>query len=113
MQGTLHWVSAAHAVDAEARMYEQLFARPNPEDYPEGADYKANLNPNSMTVLTGCKAEPALADVTLVSGGDNQFGDGIRAERRAWWSSCGPRAAGCARVETSWKMNFDRETRSP
>jgi glutaminyl-tRNA synthetase len=78
VQGTLHWVSAAHAVDAEVRLYEQLFSKPNPEDVPEGMDYRANINPNSMAALTGCKAEPALADVTLATGGDNQFSDGIR-----------------------------------
>jgi glutaminyl-tRNA synthetase len=71
VQGTLHWVSAAHAVDAEVRLYEQLFARPNPDDVPPGADYKANLNPNSLTTLNGCKAEPGLAEP--VAGARYQF----------------------------------------
>ncbi|MCL4505475.1 MAG: glutamine--tRNA ligase/YqeY domain fusion protein, partial [Chloroflexi bacterium] len=62
VQGTLHWVSAAHAVDAEVRLYEPLFNKPNPDDAPDGADYKANLNPNSLVALSGCKAEPGLAD---------------------------------------------------
>ncbi len=73
VQGTLHWVSATHAVDAEVRLYEQLFARPDPEDAPAGQDYTANLNLNSLTVLTGCKAEPSLADLSP----DPQYQDGI------------------------------------
>jgi len=66
VKGTLHWVSAAHAVDAEVRLYEQLFAAPDPENVPPGEDYKANLNPSSLTILAGpacAKAEPGLADV--------------------------------------------------
>jgi glutaminyl-tRNA synthetase len=61
VKGTLHWVSAAHACDAEVRLYEHLFARPDPEDVPSGADWRANLNPNSLQVLQGCKVEPSLA----------------------------------------------------
>jgi glutaminyl-tRNA synthetase len=63
VKGTLHWVSATHAADAEVRLYEQLFTKPAPEDVPPGADYKTNLNPNSLAVLTGCKLEPGLAEV--------------------------------------------------
>jgi len=58
----LHWVSAAHAVDAEVRLYEHLFATPEPgngED--DDADYRSDLNPDSLTVLTSCKVEPSLA----------------------------------------------------
>ncbi|MGQ9814493.1 MAG: glutamine--tRNA ligase/YqeY domain fusion protein, partial [Candidatus Roseilinea sp.] len=73
VQGTLHWVSAAHAVEAEVRLYEQLFSTPNPEDTPPGQDFTANLNPHSLTVLTGCKAEPSLADLSP----DPQYQDGI------------------------------------
>ncbi len=61
VKATLHWVSAQHALDAEVRLYEHLFANPDPNDVPEGADFTVNLNPNSLTVLTGCKIEPALA----------------------------------------------------
>ena len=64
VQGTLHWVSAAHAADAEVRLYEQLFSKPIPDDVPEGQDYKVSLNPNSLIVLTGCKVEPELANPT-------------------------------------------------
>ncbi len=57
VQATLHWVSAADAVPAEVRLYNQLFARPDPNP----ADFIADLNPDSLEVLTGCKLEPELA----------------------------------------------------
>jgi glutaminyl-tRNA synthetase len=57
VQATLHWVSAADAVDAEVRLYDQLFASPA----PDAGNFAADLNPNSLEVLTGCKLEPALA----------------------------------------------------
>jgi glutaminyl-tRNA synthetase len=58
VKATLHWVSAAHALDAEARLYEHLFTQPFPEDTPEGEDFLSNLNPNSLEVLSGVKVEP-------------------------------------------------------
>jgi glutaminyl-tRNA synthetase len=61
VKGTIHWVSAPHAVEAEVRLYDHLFIKPDPDDVEEGQDYKANLNPNSLEVLTGCKLEPSLA----------------------------------------------------
>jgi glutaminyl-tRNA synthetase len=63
VKSTIHWVSAAHAVDAEIRLYEALFTKENPNDVEEGQDFLANLNPNSLQVLTGCKLEPSLAQV--------------------------------------------------
>jgi glutaminyl-tRNA synthetase len=57
VQATLHWVSAADAVPAEVRLYNQLFARPDPNP----ADFIADLNPDSLEVLTDCMIEPALA----------------------------------------------------
>jgi len=60
VKGTLHWVSAAHAVDAEVRLYDHLFTKPNPLDVKEGEDFTVNINPNSLEVLTGCKLEPCL-----------------------------------------------------
>jgi glutaminyl-tRNA synthetase len=63
VQATIHWVSAAHALPAEVRLYDHLFAKPDPDDVPAGADYKANLNPKSLEVLTGCRVEPSLAGV--------------------------------------------------
>ncbi|NOZ05562.1 MAG: glutamine--tRNA ligase/YqeY domain fusion protein [Chloroflexi bacterium] len=61
VRGTLHWVSAAHALDAEVRLYDRLFASPNPDDVEEGADFVANLNPNSVNILKSGKVEPSLA----------------------------------------------------
>ena len=58
VKGTLHWVSAAHAVDAEVRLYDRLFSQENPND---GDDFKHFLNASSLEVLRGCKLEPALA----------------------------------------------------
>jgi glutaminyl-tRNA synthetase len=71
VKGTLHWVSAPHAADAEVRLYDRLFARPAPEDVPPGGDYKDNLNPNSLVILAGCKVEPGLAN--LAPGARVQF----------------------------------------
>ncbi len=62
VKGTIHWVSAAHAVDAEVRLYNSLFTKPNPRDVEEGADFTSNLNPDSLQVLTSCKVEPNLAE---------------------------------------------------
>jgi glutaminyl-tRNA synthetase len=61
VRGTLHWVSAEHAVDAEVRLYDRLFAVPDPMDVPEDQDWKESLNPDSLQILTGCKVEPGLA----------------------------------------------------
>jgi len=61
VKSTIHWVSAEHAVDAEVRLYENLFTRENPSDDSEGLDFIAYLNPKSLEVLNGCKLEPALA----------------------------------------------------
>ncbi len=62
VRGTLHWVSAEHAVEAEVRLYSHLFTRENPEDVADGEDFTASLNPESLEVLTGCRVEPSLAD---------------------------------------------------
>ncbi len=61
VRGTLHWVSAAHAVDAEVRLYDHLFAKADAGDVEEGGDFKDNLNPDSLEILTSCKVEPSLA----------------------------------------------------
>ncbi len=65
VRGTLHWVSAAHAVEAEVRLYDHLFVKENPS---EDEDYLANLNPESLVVLEGCKVEPGLSDVEPGAG---------------------------------------------
>lgn len=62
VKATIHWVSEAHALDAEVRLYDHLFDQPDPEDLPEGVDYKSNLNPRSLQVLSGCKLEPGLKE---------------------------------------------------
>ena len=66
VKGTLHWVSAQHAVDAEVRMFDRLFATEAPDVAPEGKTFLDNLNPDSLTVLQNCKLEPALADAHMV-----------------------------------------------
>ena len=74
VKGTLHWVSAAHAMDAEVRLYSPLFAEENP-----GAadDFLSVLNPDSLEVLTGCKLEPSLSDVPA--------GDVVQFERLGYF----------------------------
>ncbi len=62
VKGTLHWVSAAHAVPAEVRLYDRLFTVEDPGAIEEGKDYKSYLNPNSLEILTGCQVEPSLGD---------------------------------------------------
>ena len=61
VKGTIHWVSAAHARNAEVRLYDRLFSAPNPDAAPEGRDFLVNLNPNSLVVKTGCRVEPSLS----------------------------------------------------
>ena len=60
VKSTLHWVSAPHSLDAEARLFDHLFLITDPDDVPEGQDFKTNLNPKSLEVLTNCKLEPSL-----------------------------------------------------
>jgi glutaminyl-tRNA synthetase len=61
VKGTIHWVSAPHALPAEVRLYERLFSTPDPDAAPAGKDFLANLNPESLVTRTGCRVEPALA----------------------------------------------------
>jgi len=61
VKATLHWVSVKHAIDAEVRLYDHLFAKEDPLDVSEGQSWLDNLNPDSLQVLTGCKLEPSLA----------------------------------------------------
>jgi glutaminyl-tRNA synthetase len=62
VQATIHWVSAEHAVPAEVRLYDHLFGKEDPYDFPEGSDYKSNLNPNSLEVVSSAYVEPSLKD---------------------------------------------------
>ena len=63
VRATLHWVSAEHAIDTEVRLYDSLFTVPNPYDVPEDKTWTDFINPESLTVLTGCKLEPSIADI--------------------------------------------------
>jgi len=60
VRGTLHWVSAAHSLEAEVRLYDHLFTKAIPDDVEDGSDFTANLNPNSLERLTSCQVEPSL-----------------------------------------------------
>jgi glutaminyl-tRNA synthetase len=61
VQGTIHWVSAGHALDCELRMYDRLFAVADPDALPEGQDFVSALNPDSLVVASGAKVEPSVA----------------------------------------------------
>jgi glutaminyl-tRNA synthetase len=65
VKATLHWVSAAHAVEAEVRLYDTLFAKEDPNEVEEGQDFTANLNPYSLEVLSGCQVEPSLREAAV------------------------------------------------
>ena len=65
VKGTLHWVSARHAVNAEVRLYEHLFLKENPDDIKEGEDFHSYLNPHSLKVLKQCKVEPGLVHASV------------------------------------------------
>src|ERR1700716_447906 len=65
VKSTIHWVSATHAIDAEVRIYENLFSKEDPSEVEDGQDVLDNLNPNSLEVLTSAKLEPSLAAATV------------------------------------------------
>ena len=77
VKGTLHWVSAEHALTAEVRLYDHLFATVDPNKTDEGKDYHANLNPNSLEVLPSCFVEPSLKSATP--------GDRVQFERLGYF----------------------------
>ena len=62
VKGTIHWVSAQHAIDAEVRLFDRLFKVPAPDDVEEGHSFLENLNPESLKILQNCKLEPSLAN---------------------------------------------------
>ncbi|MEK6248096.1 MAG: glutamine--tRNA ligase, partial [Planctomycetales bacterium] len=70
VKGTIHWVSAEHALDAEVRLYDHLFMNPDPDDVKEGEDWRGNLNPDALQIVAA-KVEPGLADA--VAGTHYQF----------------------------------------
>ncbi len=61
VKSTIHWVSASHAVSAEVRLYDYLFTKPDPDDVPEGKDYRSNLNPKSLETIADAKIEPSIS----------------------------------------------------
>ena len=65
VKSTIHWVSAAHAVDAEIRIYDKLFTREDPNQVDEGQEFTTNLNPNSLEVIAQAKLEPSLANAPI------------------------------------------------
>jgi glutaminyl-tRNA synthetase len=77
VKATLHWVSAAHALQAEVRLYDHLFTTEDPDDVKGGQDYKANLNPDSLKTLTSCRVEPGLAAA--------KPGDRVQFERQGYF----------------------------
>lgn len=77
VKATIHWVSAQHAIDAEVRLYDRLFTKPDPLDVPQGHDWKENINPSSLIVLQNCKLEPSLTDATV--------GDRFQFERKGYF----------------------------
>jgi len=77
VKATLHWVSAKHAFDAEIRLYDYLFLKPDPSDVPEGSDWRSNINPNSLQVLSHCKLEPELRKLNI--------GDKVQFERQGYF----------------------------
>jgi glutaminyl-tRNA synthetase len=92
VKGTIHWVSAAHAIDAEVRLYDHLFAKADPSDVPKGGSYLDNLNPNSLEVLPNAKLEPSLATA--------QPGDRFQFERNGYF---------CVDIDsTATKLIFNR-----
>ena len=86
VKATLHWVSAAHAIPAKARIYDHLFSRPDPG---ADGDFLKDINPNSIEVLDGCRLEPALADLAE--------GETVQFERQGYFcldAELGPRSVG-------------------
>ena len=77
VKSTIHWVSAQHAIEAELRLYENLFLTEDPNDSSRGQEWTENINPNSLEVLTGAKLEPSLASA--------QAGDKFQFERMGYF----------------------------
>ncbi len=71
VKATIHWVSAAHAIEGEVRLYDKLFTKPDPNEVEEGQDFTVNLNPNSLEIVRDAKLEPSLA--AAVAGSGYQF----------------------------------------
>ncbi len=79
VQGTIHWVSAGQALDCEVRLYDRLFAQPDPDDVPEGQDFLSALNPHSLVVVSNAKVEPSV--------GSDPVGTRYQFERTGYFMS--------------------------
>ncbi|MCJ7658058.1 MAG: glutamine--tRNA ligase/YqeY domain fusion protein, partial [Anaerolineales bacterium] len=77
VKGTLHWVSARHAIDAEIRLYDRLFIKENPMDTEDGGEFTDSINPDSLTILKHCMLEPSLTEA--------KPGDRFQFERRGYF----------------------------
>ncbi|MEA4907789.1 MAG: glutamine--tRNA ligase, partial [Anaerolineaceae bacterium] len=77
VKGTIHWVSAQHAIDVEVRLYDRLFTVANPNKVEDGKSFLDYLNPDSLAVQTGCKVEPGLANA--------KPGDRFQFERKGFF----------------------------
>ncbi len=77
VKGTIHWVSAQHALDAEIRLYDRLFDTPDPDNTEVGKTFLDNLNPSSLSILIGCKVEPSLKN--------SLAGDRFQFERQGYF----------------------------
>ncbi len=91
VRGTLHWVSAAHAVEAEIRLYDHLFMKPDPLVVEEGEDWRSNMNPNSLEILGSCYVESGLSDA--------RPGDRFQFERQGYF---------CVDTESEEHLIFNR-----
>jgi glutaminyl-tRNA synthetase len=101
VKATLHWVSAAHAVEAKVRLYGHLFQKPDPDDVPEGKDWRVNLNPGSLEELDGCRLEPSLASA--------EAGDRFQFERLGYFCvDADTEAAGHKPQAASRELVFNR-----
>ena len=100
VKSTMHWVSAAHAISAEIRLYDRLFIKANPSDVAEGEDVLSNLNPNSLEVVTGAKLEPSLANARL--------GDHYQFERVGYFCLDPDSAADSTPESTPGRLVFNR-----
>jgi len=100
VKSTMHWVSAAHAISAEIRLYDRLFTKANPSDVAEGEDVLTNLNPNSLEVVTGAKLEPSLANARL--------GDHYQFERVGYFCLDPDSAADSTPESTPGRLVFNR-----
>ena len=111
VKATIHWVSAAHAVNAEVRLYDNLFTKENPDVVEEGQDFTANLNPNSLEVISNARLEPSLA--IAAPGSRYQF------ERLGYFAVDKDSAPGklvfnrTVALKDTWARIEKRETRKP